>query len=72
MIVARSHECLGGCGERVRRVHACTACWARLPEHLREAIAEARRKTRAYSVALHDAHEWFGQNPPRADRRGAS
>jgi hypothetical protein len=49
-------------------------CWARLREDLREAITSARRKTRAYSVALYNAHEWFTENPPQDDspRRAAS
>jgi hypothetical protein len=38
----------------VGRTHVCPTCWARLPEHLRQAIASARRKTRASSVALHN------------------
>jgi hypothetical protein len=62
--MARSRECLGGCGRRVGREHACPVCWVRLPERLREAVAGARRKSRAYSVALHDAHLWFTENPP--------
>lgn len=61
----RSRECLGQCGRRVGREHACPVCWARLPEHLRRAVATARRKTRAYSVALHDAHVWLTEHPPQ-------
>jgi hypothetical protein len=36
-----------------------------LPEHLRQAIGSARRKTRAYSVAFHNADMWFTENPPQ-------
>lgn len=61
----RSHDCLGRCGRRVGRSHACPTCWARLPEHLRQAIGSARRKTRAYSVAFHNADMWFTENPPQ-------
>lgn len=55
----RGHECLGDCGRRVKREHACPACWTRLPESLRRAVATARRKTQAYSIALYEAHEWL-------------
>jgi hypothetical protein len=65
MIMPRSRECLGGCGRRVSRAHACPTCWVRLPERLRRAVASARRKTRAYSVALHEASTWFIENPPQ-------
>lgn len=70
----RSRECLGGCGRRVGRAHACPTCWARLPKHRRKAIMNARRQTRLYSVALHDAHEWFTANPPpqAPEQRAAS
>jgi hypothetical protein len=61
----RSHECLGRCDRRVGRTHVCPTCWARLPEHLRQAIASARRNTRASSVALHNADMWFTENPPQ-------
>jgi hypothetical protein len=60
----RSRTCLGGCGERLGRAHTCPTCWARLRDDLREAITRARPMTRAYSVALYNAHEWFTENPP--------
>lgn len=63
----RSRECLGGCGQRVGRAHACPSCWARLPERLRAGVASARRKSRAYSVALHNVSTWFIENPPPED-----
>lgn len=74
----RSHECLGRCDRRVGRTHVCPTCWARLPEQLRHAIGSARRKTRAYSVALHNADMWFTENlpqetpPEETTRRAAS
>jgi len=37
-----------------------------LPEHLRRAVATARRKTTGYSVALHDAHVWLTEHPVKA------
>jgi hypothetical protein len=66
----RSHECLGRCGRRVGRSHACPSCWARLPERLREAVASARHKSRAYSAAVHNVHLWFTENPLESPLEG--
>lgn len=59
-----THECPGGCAERVtRRLFACRDCWYRLPESYRRAIQRHhRRNTRLRAIAVSEAHAWYAAN----------
>ncbi len=62
-MAAPTHDCPGGCGAQVRREHfACPADWARLPDHLRQAVSlgyEAEPLGTDHTQAMVDAMDWY-------------
>jgi hypothetical protein len=68
-----SHACPGGCGRRVARdLFACSPCWYRLPDALRQAIDRTYRPgrfSRDHAQALSAAHHWYHRNPAKGDPR---
>jgi hypothetical protein len=63
-VPARTHECPGGCGNRVARTRfSCRTCWYRLPADLRDGIRQAHRNSEKHYVAVANARDWYADHP---------
>lgn len=66
----RSHDCPGGCGrDIVNTQYACPACWLRLPQSIRTALAQTfgTGDEAAYAIARRDAIAFY-RDHPRTER----